>query len=331
MSKMYLNRALARALKEEMDRDARVALIGEDVINKGGGMSNFVGTYEAHPDKCFDMPIAELGYTHFSVGAAMSGQIRPVVDLMFSDFSTLAAAAIMNNAAKQCFYTRAAVSVPMVVTMANGGKAVYGGVGSGANHSQCMEAMFMNCPGLKIVMPYYAGDAYGLMKAAIRDDDPVLFFYPEGSLGKKSEVPDEEFVIPLNNAANVRREGSDATVIAIQSMVPVAEAAADELEKEGVHVELIDPRVIIPLDTEKIFASVKKTGRVVIVHEAPVRGGVGAEIAATIYGDAACAKALNGRPVKRVGALNSPIPSGYTEELMMPHSSDIVSAVKDLL
>lgn len=323
MGQMFLNKALARALNEEMDRDERVILIGEDIINSGGGLSPFIGIPAEHPDRCFDMPIAELGYCNFSNGAAMAG-FRPVVDLMFSDFSAIAADAIINGAAKYRFFSQGQISVPIVFVLANGGKAVYGGVGSGACHSQCSEGWFQNVPGLKIVAPYYSADAMGLLKASIRDNDPVLFLYPEGSLGRRSPVPEEEHVIAIDHAATIRKEGSDVTIVAIQSMVPLALEAAEVLNDQGISVEVIDPRVLIPLDKDKIIDSVKKTGRLVVVQEAPVRGGFAGEIC-SIVADF-CINHLKG-PVKRVGAMNSPIPNGNAEEFMMPHKEDIVASV----
>lgn len=326
MKQMFLNRAIAEALNEEMERDDRVILLGEDIINRGGGMSIFMGASQKYPDRCFDMPIAELGYSHFGIGAALSG-LRPVIDLMFSDFATLAAAAIINGAAKYRFYSQGKASCPVVFTFANGGKATYGGVGSGANHSQCMESLFVNFPGLKIVAPYYAADAKGLLKAAIRDDDPVLFFYHEGSLGKRSLVPQDDYIIPLNDAAKLRCEGNDITIVAIQSMVPLAEKASEELAGIGIHAEVIDPRVLIPLDTEKIITSVKKTRCLLIVHEAHKRGGFGAEIAAVV----AETDTLSKVPIKRLGAMNTPISSGYAEEYIMPHIQDIVESAISLI
>lgn len=325
MANMYLNRAMARGLGEEMQNDSRVILLGEDIINSGGGMSPFLGVAQKFPERCFDMPIAELGYCNFSNGAAMAG-LRPVVDLMFSDFSTIAADAIINGAAKYRFFSQGEINIPIVFVMSNGGKAVYGGVGSGACHSQCCESWFQNVPGLKIVAPYYPADALGLLKAAIRDDDPVLFLYPEAAIGKRGPVPDEEFIIPINHAANILREGSDVTVVAIQSMVPLALKAAEALEAEGISAEVIDPRVLVPLDTEKIINSVKKTGRLVTVQEAPVRGSFSGEICAVVMESGCQLKS----PIRRVGALNSPIPNGFMEELMMPHTEDIVDAVKSL-
>ncbi len=326
MRNIYLNRAIAEAVSKEMELDDKVILLGEDTINRGGGMSTYLGVPQKFPDRCFDMPIAEVGFTQFALGAASTG-FRPVVDLMFSDFTAVCFNAIANDAAKWRFNSLGKVAAPIVYVAANGGRGTYDGVGSGVNHSQCVEAWFMNVPGLKIVMPYYPKDAMGLLRSCIRDDDPVLFLYHEGSLGVREEVEDEIAPIPLTNAAKIMREGTDVTIVALQSMVPVALNAVKELEAHGVSAELIDPRVIIPFDYDKVIASVEKTGRLVIVEEAPTRGSFAGEIIRVL-----CEKdpAMFKKPVKVLGALNSPIGSGYSEALMMPHKEDIINAVEEL-
>lgn len=328
MTTMFLNRAIAAAVKKEMLEDKNIILIGEDIINKAGGLSIYLGVPEAFPDRCFDMPICESGFTHFANGAAIAG-LRPIVDLMFSDFGFIAGDAIINNAAKFRFNSMGNINVPATYVLGNGGRGTYGSAGSGSTHSQCAENWFTNVPGLKIVAPYFADDAYGLMRSCIKDNDPTLFFYHEGSLGVKCEVPDDDdFRIPLNNAARIRREGADVTIIGIQSMVPVVEATANKLEEDGISAEIIDPRVLIPLDEAKIIDSVKKTGRLIIVHEAPIRGGFGGEIAAVVADR--CFDSLKA-PIKRLGALNSPIPSNMAEYFMMPRAEDIIKAVKEIL
>lgn len=325
-SKTYLNRALAAAAKIEMERDENVIIMGEDLLSRGGGLSTFMGVPEAFPERCFDMPLAEQAFSNTAIGMASLGA-RPIVDLMFSDFLGVCGDAIYNHATKMRFSSMGKISIPIVFFAGNGGRATFGGVGSGINHSQCVESWFANVPGLKIVMPYYPEDAYGLLRASIRDDDPVLFLYHEGSLGKKGYV-DDECVIPLNNAAKVVKEGCDVTIVALQSMVPVAEEAAAELEKEGISVEVIDPRVIVPLDEDAICKSVSKTGRLVIAHEAHTRGGFGGEIAAIVADR--CFADLKA-PIKRVGSLNTPIPAGFAEYLMVPHADTIMDAVKEVL
>lgn len=327
MRDLYLNRAIAEATHKEMELDPRVILLGEDIINRGGGMSTFLGVPQDFPDRCFDMPICEAGYTHFANGAALAG-LRPIVDLMFSDFASITFDAIVNGAAKFRFNSLGEVSVPAVYIAGNGGRGTYDGVGSGCNHSQCIEAWYMNVPGLKIVAPYYPSDALGLMRSSIRDNDPVLFLYHEGSLGVREKVEDEVAPIPLNNAAKIMREGSDITIVAIQSMVPLAVKAVEELAAKGISAELIDPRVLVPFDHEKVLASVRKTGRLLIVQEAHTRGGFGSEILRLVA--ESCPQALK-CPAKVLGALNAPIASGFAEAYIMPHKEDIVSAAEAML
>lgn len=322
----YLNRALSAAVSAEMKRDEEVIILGEDLLGRGGGLSTFIGIPQEFPERCFEMPLAEQAFANTAIGMATVGA-RPVVDLMFSDFLGVCGDALFNHATKMRFSSLGKISCPIVFFAGNGGRATYGGIGSGINHSQCVESWFANVPGLKIVMPYYPEDAYGLLRASIRDDDPVLFLYHEGSLGVKGAV-DDDCYIPLNNAAKIVREGSDVTIVALQSMVPIAEDAAAKLEEEGISAEVIDPRVIIPLDEKTICKSVAKTGRCVIVHEAHTRGGFGGEIAAILadksYNDLKA-------PIKRVGALNTPIPAGHAEYLMVPHAEDIIDAVKKIV
>lgn len=321
MGRMYLNRAIAAAVSEEMERDGQVFLLGEDIINAGGGMSTYLGVPRKFPDCCLDMPIAEAGYAYFGVGAAVAG-MRPIVDMMFSDFATICADAIANGAAKVCFSTQGQIGCPVTFVMANGGRGTYGNFGSGCHHSQCVESWFQNIPGLKIVAPYYPADAKGLLKASIRDDDPVLFLFHEGSTGVSGPVPEGEYVIPLTNAANVLREGGDVTIVAIQSMVPVALKAAEELETLGIHAEVIDPRVLIPLDEETILRSARKTGRLLVVQEAPRRGAFGGEIVSQIL------EKMGDTPLraKRLGSVNAPIGNGCAEYFLVPKQKDVVDA-----
>lgn len=325
MARMYLNRAIAAAVAEEMERDERVILLGEDIVNCGGGLSTYIGVPQKFPDRCLDMPIAEAGYSYFGVGAAVAG-LRPIVDLMFSDFATICADAITNGAAKIAFSTQGTVGCPVVFVMANGGRGTYGNFGSGCHHSQCVESWFQNVPGLKIAAPYYPADVKGLLKASIRDDDPVIFLFHEGSTGVSGMIPDGDYVIPLTNAANVLREGNDITIVAIQSMVPLAVKAAEALEALGISAELIDPRVLIPLDEKKIVDSVKKTGRLLVVQEAPRRGGFGGEIISEIT------EKLGGAElrVKRLGSMNAPIGNGCAEYFLVPKQEDIINAARAL-
>jgi pyruvate dehydrogenase E1 component beta subunit len=325
MAKMYLNRAIAAAVSEEMERDESVILLGEDIINTGGGLSVYLGVPQKFPDRCLDMPIAEAGYAYFGVGAAVSG-LRPIVDMMFSDFGTICSDAISNGAAKIAFSTQGTVGCPIVFVMANGGRGTYGNFSSGCHHSQCVESWFQNVPGLKIAAPYYPADVKGLLKASIRDNDPVVFLFHEGSTGVSGMIPDGEHIIPLTNAANILREGKDITIVAIQSMVPLAVKAAENLSGQGIDAEIIDPRVLIPLDEKKIVDSARKTGKLLVVQEAPRRGAFGGEIVSTVVeqlGD-------TGIRVKRLGSLNAPIGNGFAEYYLMPKEEDIINAAKNL-
>lgn len=327
MARMYLNRAIAAAVSEEMARDDKVILLGEDIINGAGGLSIYMGVPQKFPDRCLDMPISEAGFSYFGVGAAVAGY-RPIVDMMFSDFASICADAVSNGSAKVSFMTQGLQGCPIVFLMANGGRGTYGSFGSGCHHSQCTESWYQNVPGLKIVAPYYPSDVKGLLKASIRDNDPVVFMFHEGSTGRAGEVnPDPDLIIPLDHAANVRREGKDVTIVAIQSMVPVAEKACDILAEQGIECELIDPRVLIPLDIDKIMASVEKTGNLLVVQEAPRRGAYGGEIVSEVV------ERMGRTPIgiKRLGSINAPIGNGCVEYFLVPKENDIVEAAKSLV
>lgn len=322
MREITFSQAVLEAQMEEMERDSNVFIIGEDVGKMGSAFGQCAGLYgKFGPDRVIDAPIAESGYANFAVGAAMAGK-RPIVEMQFADFIVLAFDAVGNQAPKQRYMSGGELSVPMVVRAPQGA-----GFGAAAQHSQCIEAWFMNFPGLKIVIPSTPYDAKGLLKTAIRDDDPVLFIEHKALCGVKGQVPEEEYTIPLGKA-KVVKEGADVTVIAVQSMMYKAVEAASELEKEGISVEVIDPRSIIPLDKEAIGNSVKKTGRVLITHEAPKRGGVGGEISAVISEEFfGFLKA----PVKRVCAANVPLPFGMPEQYCLPNKEDIKKGIKELL
>lgn len=325
MGRMYLNRSIAAAVAEEMARDENVILLGEDIINCGGGLGIYLGVPQKFPDRCLDMPISEAGFSYFGVGAAVAG-MRPIVDMMFSDFASICADAVSNGAAKVAFMTNGQTSCPITFIMANGGRGTYGSFGSGCHHSQCTESWFQNVPGLKIVAPYYPADVKGLLKASIRDNDPVVFMWHEGSAGVSGIVPEGEQVIPLTNAANILKEGNDITIVAIQSMVPIAMKAAAALEEAGIHAEVIDPRVLVPLDIEKITNSVNKTGRLLVVQEAPRRGAFGGEIVSEVVermGD-------RGIKARRLGSKNAPIGNGCVEYFLVPKVEDIVEAASEM-
>lgn len=324
MAKTSVVKALIEAVAEEMSRDEKVICIGEDIGKKGGSWGTFTGLQQAFGEnRVLEMPIAEQGYATFAIGAASAGY-RPVVEFMFADFATLGFEAVADIAAKMRFNSQGKKSCPVTYVFPAGG-----GMRVGCHHSQSVESWFANVPGLKIVAPTYPEDLKGLFKAAIRDDDPVLFIYPKINIGMSSDIPDgKECYIPLTNAGKVVKEGKDVTVIAWQRALEEATYAAEALEDEGIDVEIIDPRVLIPLDKETILKSVRKTGKVVIAHEAHKRGGYGGEIASIITEE--CFDALKA-PIMRIGAKNGIIPFGPAEDFIYPVEEDIIEAVKKIV
>lgn len=314
--------ALDEALKEEMRRDKTVFLLGEDIGLQGGAFGVTRGLLkEFGPERVRNTPISELLIAGAAVGAALGGY-RPIAEIMYIDFSTLAMDQIVNQAAKMRYMTGGKVKVPLVIRTQGGG-----GRGSAAQHSQSLEAWFVHIPGLKVIMPSTPYDAKGLLKTAIRDDNPVIFIEHKLLYPLKGVVPDSEYSIPLGKA-EVKREGKDVTIIATSLMVHKALSAAKNLEKEGIDAEVIDPRSLVPLDKETLVNSVKKTGRAVVVHEACKRCGIGAEIASSIMEKAF--DFLDG-PVVRVAGANTPIPYNMTlEKLARPDGKNIVNAVKKM-
>lgn len=322
MKEVFYTQALAEAHHEEMERDPNVIAIGLDLQGLGAAFGQCTGLYERFgQERVLTMPITESGYTDLGVGVAMGGK-RPIVEIQFADFTSYSFDAIVNQAAKMRYMSGGNYSIPIVIRAPQGA-----GFEAAAQHSQSVESWYANVPGLKIVMPATPYDAKGLLKAAVRDDDPVLFLEHKGLMGFKGDIPEGEYIVPLGQA-NVVKEGSDATIIAIQAMLYQALAAADELAKEGINVEIIDPRTIIPLDKATIFNSVKKTGRAVVVHEAHVRYGIGAEISATITEN--CFSYLKA-PVVRIGAPNIPFSYGPSEKYGLPNKDDIIAAVKGIV
>ncbi len=322
MSRRLLYReALTEAMREEMRRDPSVILMGEDVGLYGGGFGATAGLIEEFgAQRVIDTPVSETAFVGTAVGAAATG-MRPVVELMFSDFMAVCWDQIMNEAAKMFFlYGR---KVPLVIRTASGG-----GTGASAQHSQSLENMYAQVPGLKVVVPSTAYDAKGLLKSAVRDNNPVIFLEQKLLYKTEGEVPEEEYTVPIGKAA-VRREGSDISIISYGRMMNDCIEAADCLEAEGISAELIDLRTISPLDKETVLASVKKTGRAVIVHEAVVFGGFGGELAAIIADEAfAELKA----PVKRVGGAYCPIPSALqAEKQVFPDKDRIIAAARDII
>ncbi|HHT71371.1 MAG TPA: alpha-ketoacid dehydrogenase subunit beta [Firmicutes bacterium] len=322
MRQLSYAEAIREALRLEMRRDSSVFVLGEDV-GQFGGCFGVTGDLwqEFGEDRVRDTPISETAIIGAAVGAAATG-MRPVPEIMFCDFLTVCMDQLVNQAAKMRYMFGGKAKMPLTVRAPVGG-----GISAAAQHSQSLEAWFAHIPGLKVVMPSTAADAKGLLTAAIRDDNPVMFFEHKLLYPVKGEVPEGEYVVPLGRA-EVKREGSDVTVVATSIMVQKALEAADKLAAEDISLEVVDPRSLVPLDEETILASVEKTGRVVIAQEAATRSGFSAEIAAVI-----AEKALDylDAPLKRVGSKPAPIPfAGVLEQFILPDTDDIIAAVREL-
>ena len=314
-------RAVTEALREEMARDKRVFIIGEDVGLSGGSFSATRGLLEEFGERRVkDTPISEAAITGLALGAATQG-LRPVVEIMFMDFLTVCMDQIVNQIAKARYMSGGQYRLPLVIRTPCGG-----GLNAGPQHSQCLESWFAHVPGLKVVMPATPYDAKGLLKTAIRDDDPVLVVENKALYGMKGDIPEEEYLVPLGKA-EVKKEGRDVTVVATSRMVHEAMEAAETLSKEGTEIEVIDLRSISPLDKETIFRSVEKTTRLVIAHEAVKAFGVGAEISALVSEE--MIDCLDG-PILRVGAPFTPVPYNL-EKAYLPGSTDVVKAVRKSL
>ena len=323
MKEIRYIRAITEALREEMARDKKVILIGEDVGSGGGTFSATRGLLEEFGrQRVIDTPISESSFTGLALGAATTG-LRPVVEIMFMDFLTTCMDPIVNQIAKARYMFGEQFKVPLTIRTPAGG-----GLNAGPQHSQCFEAWFAHVPGIKVVMPSTIYDVKGLLKSSIRDDNPVLFIEHKGLHSLKGNIPEEEYTIPLGQA-DVKREGSDVTVVATARMVFEAMTAADKLAADGISVEIVDPLTISPLDKDTILNSVKKTGKVVVAHEAVKTMGIGAEIAAIIADEAFD---YLDAPIKRVGAPFVPVPfSKPLEKSYLPSSDSIVAAVKEIV
>src|SRR5947208_3849403 len=317
--------ALNEALREEMRRDNAVFVMGEDVAGWGSG--GIFGVTKGLADefgaeRVRDTPISEEAIAAVAIGAAATGS-RPVAEIMYVDFMALAMEPIVNQAAKMRYMFGGKIKLPLVIRAQQGA-----GRGNAAQHSQSLEAWFAHIPGLKVVVPSTPADAKGLLKTAIRDDNPVIFLEHKVLYFTRGEVPDGDYTIPFG-VADVKREGSDVTVVGIHTQVLEALKAAEELAEEGISVEVIDPRTVSPLDIDTIVKSVKKTGRLVVSHQAYEQGGVGGEIIARVvdagfdYLDA---------PPQRVCGKNVPLP--YAESLeraALPYKDDIIAAIRRIL
>jgi pyruvate dehydrogenase E1 component beta subunit len=316
--------ALREALREEMLQDENVFLLGEDVGRywKGAFKVTKELAEEFGDERVRDTPISESAIIGVATGAAITG-MRPIAEIMFGDLSALAMDQIANQAAKLTYMFGGQTKVPLVIRMPFGA-----GVNVAAHHSQSLEAWFLHVPGLKIAMPSTPYDAKGMLKTAIRDDNPVMFFEHKLLYNIKGPVPEEEYTVPFG-VADVKRKGEDVTIVATLYMVHKSLAAAEELSKEGISVEVVDPRTLIPLDKQAIINSVKKTGRIVIVTEDCKTGGVSAEIAAVVAEEAID---YLDAPVKRVAEPDTPIPfSPPLERFVIPDEKKIIGAVKEVI
>ncbi len=314
--------AMCEALEEEMQRDDTVFIIGEDLVAHGGIFGQFTGLPEKFPGRIIDTPISETCLVGGGVGAALTG-MRPVVDMHFADFVTTAMDEIVNQMAKIRYMLGGQVRIPMVLWAPDGG-----GLSAAAQHSQSLESWFVHVPGLKVVVPSEPADVKGLLKAAIRDNDPVVFFQHKRLFAQSGPVPDGEYIIPIGRA-DVKRPGRDITVLTYSRMTYHSMEAAERLAKEGIEAEVVDLRTLKPLDFDAITRSLQKTHRVLIAHEACLTGGFGAELAARIGEE--LFDELDA-PVTRVGARDVPIPfSPVLENAVLPQVDDIVDGVHKVL
>jgi pyruvate/2-oxoglutarate/acetoin dehydrogenase E1 component len=336
MAEMSISEALRQAIREEMARDSRVFCIGEDIGIKGGFGGAFTVTLglseEFGHERILDTPISEAGIVGVAIGAAMAG-LRPIADVQYGDFLFCAMDQLANQAAKMTYMSGGTVKVPMVM------RAPVGATSRGPQHAQSLEAFFTHIPGLKVLAPSTAYDAKGLLKSAVRDDNPVLIFEHKllyGSKGPRSErgalspigeVPDEEYLVPIGEGI-IRREGSDVTVVGKLLTMYRALAAAERLAQEGIEAEVIDPRTLVPLDKELILESVRKTGRLVIVEEDNLTGGWAADVAAIVAEEAFF---WLDAPIKRVSAPDTPAPfAPVMEQFYVPSVERVIQAVKSL-
>lgn len=323
MREIFYSHAIREALEEEMTRDERVILIGEDIAEYGGAFkvtANMAARFGK--ERVRNTPISENGFVGVAVGAAMTG-LRPVAELMFMDFLTLAMDQLCNHAAKLRYQYGEQCRIPLVLRCPAGANRSYG-----PTHSQSLERWLVATPGLLVAAPATAADAKGLLKSAIRCNDPVVFVESKLLYGRRGEVPEGDFTVPLGEAT-VRRAGEDVTLVAWSRMVGEALRAAEALAEHGASAEVIDLRTLAPLDLATVAVSVEKTGRVVVVEEGNLTGGVAAEIAARITEE--CFDAL-AAPPRRVAALDVPIPaSRVLEEAVIPDRRDIAQAAADVL
>ena len=321
MVEMTYRDAVARGIAQEMARDERVVLVGEDVAGAGGVFKTTVGLLEQFgPRRVVDTPISEQAILGATMGAAMPG-MRPIAEIMFSDFFAVCWDIVANEIAKTRYMTAGQVTLPLVIKTGNGG-----GLRFGAQHSQAVENWAMAIPGLKVVTPSTPRDVIGLMAAAVRSDDPVLFFEAKGLYATKGDVPDDGEIVDTLGTAAVRRPGSDATILSLGLMMPRALAAAEQLAQRGIDAEVIDVRSLMPLDTRTILDSVAKTGRLFTVEENPRVLGWGAEIASLVADEAFWD--LDG-PITRITTPHLPLPSADSLEDLVMQSADSIATTVD--
>ncbi len=323
MRHISFSEAINEAMSEAMRQDESVFLLGEDVGLFGGVFGVSAGMFEEFgAGRVRDTPISETAIVGSCLGAALMG-MRPIAEIMFADFVACAMDQVVNQAAKARYMSGGKASVPLTIRIVNGAPG-----SAAAQHSQSPEAWFMNVPGLKIAIPATPYDAKGLLKSAILGEDPVLFFEHKMLYAEKGDVPEEAYTVPFGEAA-IRREGTDATIIAIGGVLSTALEAATKLEKTGISVEVIDPRTLVPLDSETLVNSVKKTHRIVIVHEAHRRAGPGAEIAALLAEEAI---GYLDAPILRVATKNVPFPyNPDLEQFILPTVDDVVAALDNIV
>ena len=324
MAEITYAQAINDAISEEMRRDPDVFMMGEDIGEYCGAFGVSRGMLEEFgPERIMDTPIAEQGFVGAGIGAAMTG-MRPIVELMFSDFLSVCYDELINEAPKLRTMFGGKVKIPLVMRTPSGS-----GTGAAAQHSQSLEAVLAHIPGLRVLIPSTPYDAKGLLKTAIRDDNPVIFLEQKQLYRTKGEVPDGDYTIPLG-VADIKRAGSDVTIVTYGKIVRMCLEVAEELDKKGVSTEIIDIRSLAPLDSETIIQSVKKTRHVLITHEAVEFGGFGAEIAAQIA-DSEAFYYLDA-PIRRIGAYSTPIPfNPVLEREVGPTPEKILAAVEDLL
>jgi pyruvate/2-oxoglutarate/acetoin dehydrogenase E1 component len=315
--------ALNEALHEEMARDLSVCVLGEDVGRYGGPFQVTRGLFDKYGEKRMrDTPISEEGFSGVAVGAAMTG-LRPVAEILYIDFSTLAMDQIVNQAAKARYMFGGKVRVPLVIRTQGGG-----GRGNAAHHSQSLEMWYVHVPGLIVIQPSTPYDAKGLLKSAIRNDNPVIFIEHKLLYNTTGPVPDEEYLIPIG-VADVKRPGDDVTIVATSRMVLFALNAAEELARQGIEAEVIDPRTLKPLDIDTIVRSVEKTGRLVVVNEGHLTGGFTAEVAARVQREAFD---WLDAPIMQVATEDVPLPyNGRLELEAIPNEQDIINAVLEVV